>query len=221
MWQGPDRVEDLEYAGLTTSWGGLVCWGPAQRNVRQKTLDFTDSYGEMSWWHPSWWFYPSVLLHIQISKASSLFLSACVNVVIKWMWLNWVCIVCIIDSCVVALVQEVTSFLSSLTTCLACYSHSKCDWLTYTVGQCVHSFVTSHRACGMHYFVTRFFGIFLAPFLQIWTDWWSWIWTDYLSHCYTIAWDRLSNQFFFVCVCVCVSMGTLTVAFSTDLHEIW
>ena len=47
----------------------------------------------------------------------------------------------------------------------------------------------------------------------------------YLSHCYTIAWDRLSNQFFFVCVCVyvcmyvcmyvcvCVSVGTLTVAF--------
>ena len=24
----------------------------------------------------------------------------------------------------------------------------------------------------------------------------------YLSHCYTIAWDRLSNQFLFVCVCM-------------------
>ena len=39
---------------------------------------------------------------------------------------------------------------------------------------------------------------------------------NYLSHCYTIAWDRLSNQFLFVCVCiVCmyVSVGTLTVAF--------
>ena len=42
----------------------------------------------------------------------------------------------------------------------------------------------------------------------------------YLSHCYTIAWDRLSNQFFlsvyvcmYVCVCVCVSVGTFTVAF--------
>ena len=41
----------------------------------------------------------------------------------------------------------------------------------------------------------------------------------YLSHCYTIAWDRLSNQFFclsvYVCMYVCmyVSVGTLTVAF--------
>ena len=35
----------------------------------------------------------------------------------------------------------------------------------------------------------------------------------YLSHCYTIAWDRLSNQFLFVCVCMYVSVGTLTVAF--------
>ena len=41
----------------------------------------------------------------------------------------------------------------------------------------------------------------------------------YLSHCYTIAWDRLSNQFFCLCMCVCmhvcmyVSVGTLTVAF--------
>jgi len=26
----------------------------------------------------------------------------------------------------------------------------------------------------------------------------------YLSHCYTIAWDRLSNQF--LCVCVCMYM---------------
>jgi len=26
----------------------------------------------------------------------------------------------------------------------------------------------------------------------------------YLSHCYTIAWDRLSNQFFCLCMCVCV-----------------
>ena len=53
----------------------------------------------------------------------------------------------------------------------------------------------------------------------------------YLSRCYTIAWDRLSNQFFCLCICVymyvCmyvymyVSVGTLTVAFLTDLHEIW
>ena len=31
--------------------------------------------------------------------------------------------------------------------------------------------------------------------------------SHYLSHCYTIAWDRLSNQFFlsvYVCMCVCV-----------------
>jgi len=40
----------------------------------------------------------------------------------------------------------------------------------------------------------------------------------YLSHCYSIAWDRLSNQFFlsvYVCMYVCmyVSVGTLTVAF--------
>ena len=29
--------------------------------------------------------------------------------------------------------------------------------------------------------------------------------SNYLSHCcYTIAWDRLSNQFLFVCICVCV-----------------
>jgi len=36
----------------------------------------------------------------------------------------------------------------------------------------------------------------------------------YLSHCYTIAWDRLSNQFFVrVCMYVCISVGTLTVAF--------
>ena len=37
----------------------------------------------------------------------------------------------------------------------------------------------------------------------------------YLSHCYTIAWDRLSNQFFCLCICMCVclSVGTLTVAF--------
>jgi len=50
---------------------------------------------------------------------------------------------------------------------------------------------------------------------------------NYLSHCYTIAWDRLSNQFFCLCmylcvyVCMYVSVGTLTVAFSTDLHQIW
>ena len=55
----------------------------------------------------------------------------------------------------------------------------------------------------------------------------------YLSHCYTIAWDRLSNQFFFVCVCMCVCMyvcmyvcmcvclwARLRSHFSTDLHEI-
>ena len=33
----------------------------------------------------------------------------------------------------------------------------------------------------------------------------------YLSHCYTIAWDRLSNQFFclcmYVCMYVCVSVS--------------
>jgi len=29
---------------------------------------------------------------------------------------------------------------------------------------------------------------------------------DYLSHCYTIAWDRLSNQFFLICVCMYVCM---------------
>ena len=61
----------------------------------------------------------------------------------------------------------------------------------------------------------------------------------YLSHCYTIAWDRLSNQFFLsvcvcVCVCVCVSVclsvclyvcmclwALLRSHFSTNLHEIW
>jgi len=43
-------------------------------------------------------------------------------------------------------------------------------------------------------------------------------WTNYLSHCYTIAWDRLSNQFFCLCmyvrmyVCMYVSVGTITVA---------
>ena len=26
----------------------------------------------------------------------------------------------------------------------------------------------------------------------------------YLSHCYTIAWDRLSNQIFCLCMCVCM-----------------
>jgi len=41
-----------------------------------------------------------------------------------------------------------------------------------------------------------------------------------------IPWDRLSNQFLYVCMYVCmyvctVSVGTLTVAFLTDLHEIW
>ena len=45
------------------------------------------------------------------------------------------------------------------------------------------------------------------------------IFVYYLSHCYNIARDRLSNQFFCLCmcvcmyVCVCVSVGTLTVAF--------
>ena len=36
----------------------------------------------------------------------------------------------------------------------------------------------------------------------------------YLSHCYTTAWDRLSNQFFCLCMYVCmyVSVGTITVA---------
>ena len=43
---------------------------------------------------------------------------------------------------------------------------------------------------------------------------------NYLSHCYTIAWDRLSNQFLCVCVCVCV-WAHLRSHFSTDLHEIW
>ena len=45
----------------------------------------------------------------------------------------------------------------------------------------------------------------------------------YLSHCYTIAWDRLSNQFF-VCLCMYVCMylwARLWSHFSTDLHEIW
>jgi len=51
----------------------------------------------------------------------------------------------------------------------------------------------------------------------------------YLSHCYTIAWDRLSNQFFvcvcvyvcmYVCVCVCL-WARLRSHFSTILHEIW
>ena len=59
----------------------------------------------------------------------------------------------------------------------------------------------------------------------------KYIFTDiYLSHCYTIAWDRLSNQFFclcmyvcmYVCMCVCVCLwARLRSHFSTDLHEIW
>ena len=47
----------------------------------------------------------------------------------------------------------------------------------------------------------------------------------YLSHCYTIAWDRLSNQFFlsvYVCMYVCMYLwARLRSHFSTDLHEIW
>ena len=47
----------------------------------------------------------------------------------------------------------------------------------------------------------------------------------YLSHCYTIAWDRLSNQFFlsvYVCMYVCMCLwARLRSHFSTDLHEIW
>jgi len=30
------------------------------------------------------------------------------------------------------------------------------------------------------------------------------VFTCYLSHYYTIAWDRLSNQFFCLCMCVCM-----------------
>jgi len=41
--------------------------------------------------------------------------------------------------------------------------------------------------------------------------------SNYLSHCYTIAWDRLSNQFVCVCLCMYVCMyvcvGTLMVTF--------
>jgi len=45
---------------------------------------------------------------------------------------------------------------------------------------------------------------------------------NYLSHCYTIAWDRLSNQFLFVYVYVCMCLwARLRSHFSTDLHEIW
>ena len=47
----------------------------------------------------------------------------------------------------------------------------------------------------------------------------------YLSHCYTIAWDRLSNQF---CLCMYVSMNVCMYLwaqsrshFSINLHEIW
>ena len=46
------------------------------------------------------------------------------------------------------------------------------------------------------------------------------------SHCYTIAWDRLSNQFLFVCVCmyvctyVCICGHAYASHFSTNLHEI-
>ena len=50
----------------------------------------------------------------------------------------------------------------------------------------------------------------------------------YLSHCYTIAWDRLSNQFFCLCMCICMYVcvcvclwARLRPHFSTDLHEIW
>jgi len=52
----------------------------------------------------------------------------------------------------------------------------------------------------------------------------------YLSHCYTIAWDRLSNQFVRICVCVCMYVcmyvcmclwTRLRSHFSTSLHEIW
>ena len=44
----------------------------------------------------------------------------------------------------------------------------------------------------------------------------------YMSHCYTIAWDRLSNQFFCLCMYVCVCLwARLRSHFSTDLHEIW
>ena len=51
----------------------------------------------------------------------------------------------------------------------------------------------------------------------------------YLSHCYTIAWDRLSNQFFlsvyvcmYACMYVCMYLwARLRSHYSTDLHETW
>ena len=52
----------------------------------------------------------------------------------------------------------------------------------------------------------------------------------YLSHCYTIAWDRQIIKSLVVCLCVyvcvyvcmCVCLwARLRSHFSTDLHEIW
>ena len=44
----------------------------------------------------------------------------------------------------------------------------------------------------------------------------------YLSHCYSLAWDRLSNLFFCLCMYVCMCLwARLRSHFSTDLHKIW
>jgi len=48
------------------------------------------------------------------------------------------------------------------------------------------------------------------------------VYSYYLSHCYSIAWDKLSNQFFCLCMYVCMPLwARLRSHFSTDLNEIW
>ena len=46
--------------------------------------------------------------------------------------------------------------------------------------------------------------------------------SGYLSHCYSIAWDRLQDHLCDLCACVCVCLSVLSRSqFWTDFDEIW